>query len=274
CPQVAEAASSFGLIHVDPAGYVTRFSEKPKGEALEAMRVDPDAPVGGGPAPGAPFLASMGIYVFTPHVLEELLAAHPEQHDFGKELIPEALRTYRVVSHFFHGYWEDIGTIAAFYRANIALARERQFTLYDPDFPLYTRPRYLSPTRIEHAEVVESLVAEGSLIGRAKIHGSVVGIRSRIDDGVELDGAMVMGSDRYETDTERAASFARGLPPLGIGENTLVRRAILDKDVRIGRNVRIVNQHGVQHHDGVNHYIRDGIVIIPKAGVVPDDSVI
>jgi glucose-1-phosphate adenylyltransferase len=274
CPQVAEAASSFGLLHVDTSGLVTRFSEKPKGEALEAMRVDPDVPVGGGPAPGAPFLASMGIYVFTPHVLQELLAAHPGQHDFGKEIIPEALRTYRVMSHFFQGYWEDIGTIAAFYRANIALARERQFALYDPDFPLYTRPRYLSPTRMGDAQVIESLVAEGSVIGRARIHGSVVGIRSRIGDGVELDGALVMGNDRYETETDREASHARGVPPLGVGEGSLVRRAILDKDVRIGRNVRIVNERGVLHHDGANHYIRDGIVIIPKSGVVPDDTVI
>ncbi len=274
CPQAEEAASSFGLLHVDGAGLVTRFSEKPKGDALQLMRVDPMAPVGGGPAPGAPFLASMGIYVFTPHVLDELLSAHPDQHDFGKELIPEALRNYRVVSHFFHGYWEDIGTIAAFYRANIALARERQFALYDPDFPLYTRPRYLSPTRMEHADVVESLIAEGSIIGRAKITGSVVGIRSRIEDGVVLDGALVMGNDRYETETDRAASFARQVPPLGIGENSIVRRAILDKDARIGRNVRIVNERGLQHHDASNHFIRDGIVIIPKAGIVPDDSVI
>jgi len=274
CPQAEDVASQFGLLHVDGAGFVTRFAEKPKGDALQAMRVDPDLPVAAGQAPGAPFLASMGIYVFSPKVLQELLSAHPGQHDFGKELIPEALRTYRVAAHFFQGYWEDIGTIAAFYRANIALARERQFALYDPDFPLYTRPRYLSPSHVSHADVIDSLVAEGSTIGRARIHGSVVGIRSRIEDGVELDGALVMGNDRYETETDREASLARGQPPLGIGANSIVRRAILDKDVRIGRNVRILNERGLVDHDGAGYYVRDGIVIIPKAGIVPDDSVI
>jgi glucose-1-phosphate adenylyltransferase len=179
-----------------------------------------------------------------------------------------------VAVHFFRGYWEDIGTIKAFYRANIALAQEGQYSLYDPDFPLYTRPRYLSPTHLEHAQVRRSLMAEGSLVGKAHIRGSVVGIRSRIEDGVELDGALVMGNDHYETETERAASLARGIPPLGIGAGTVVRGAILDKDVRVGRDVQIVNERGLTEHDGSNFYVRDGIVIIPKQAVVPDGSVI
>ncbi len=274
CPQAEEFASSFGLLHADDKGFVTRFAEKPTGDALHAMRVVPDKPIIAGEAPGAPYLASMGIYVFSPHVLAEILHAFPHANDFGREIIPEALRRYRVAAHVFHGYWEDIGTIAAFYRANLALANEGQFALYDPDFPLYSRPRYLSPTRLQDAEVHESLVAEGSIIGRARIRGSVVGIRSRIADGVELDGALVMGSDRYETETDRAASLARGIPPLGIGEGSVVRRAILDKDVRIGCNVQIVNERGLRDHDGPNFYVRDGIVIIPKAGIVPDNSVI
>src|SRR5262245_18496764 len=127
---------------------------------------------------------------------------------------------------------------------------------------------------MQDAEIHESLVTEGSVIGRATIRGSVVGILSRIGDGVELDGAMVMGCDRYESETERESSLARGVPPLGIGDNTIVRRAILDKDVRIGNNVQIVNERGLRDHDGPNFYVRDGIVIIPKAGVVPDGSVI
>ncbi|MGQ0552262.1 MAG: glucose-1-phosphate adenylyltransferase [Planctomycetota bacterium] len=274
CPQAEEAASAFGLLHADERGFVTRFAEKPTGEALRAMRVDPAMRIGSGPAPGAPYLASMGIYVFSPRVLTEILAAYPDANDFGKEIIPAALSRYRVAVHFFQGYWEDIGTIASFYRANLALAKEGQFALYDPDFPLYTRPRYLSPTRMVEAQIEHSLVAEGSVIGRARVRGSVVGIRARIDDGVELDGALVMGGDRYETETEREASLARGLPPLGIGANTLVRRAILDKDVRIGRNVRIVNERGLTHHDGDNYYVRDGIVIVPKLAVVPDNTVI
>lgn len=273
CPQAEEAASSFGLLHVDKQGLVTRFAEKPEGEELEAMRIDPDDAPRGITAE-APFLASMGIYVFSAPVLAELLAAHPEDHDFGKEIIPRALGKYRVAAHDFHGYWEDIGTIQAFYRANLALAEKGQFTLYDPDFPLYTRPRYLSPSRLNDTKVEESLVAEGSVIGQARIRGSVVGIRSMIHDGVELDGALVMGNDFYETETERAANLARGIPPLGIGPNTVVRRAIIDKNARIGADVQIVNERGRDEAVGTNYYIRDGIVIIPKDGVVPDGSVI
>jgi glucose-1-phosphate adenylyltransferase len=274
CPVSDEFASSFGLLHCDTSGFVTRFAEKPKGQALEVMRVDPSAPVAGGPAPGAPFLASMGIYVFAPRVLTELLERYPDQNDFGRDLIPRALSDYKVAVHFFQGYWEDIGTIKSFYRANLALAQEGQYSLYDPDFPLYTRPRYLSPTRMEATRVEHSLLAEGSLIGKALIRGSVVGIRSRIGDGVELDGALVMGNDRYETETEREMCLQRGIPPLGIGANTIIRRAILDKDVRIGRNVRIVNEACVTEHDGPQHYIRDGIVILPKQAVIPDGTVI
>jgi glucose-1-phosphate adenylyltransferase len=273
CPVAEEFASSFGLLHCDDQGVITRFSEKPKGDALKEMQVDPDRPMGG-QVPGAPYLASMGIYVFSPWVLKELLAEHPEANDFGKEVLPAALGRYRVVAHFFQGYWEDIGTIQAFYRANLALARPGQFTLYDPDFPLYTRPRYLSPTRFNDAHVHESLVAEGSVVGKARFEGSVVGIRSIVHNDVELDGALVMGNDYYETETERAAALARGIPPLGIGEGTVIRQAILDKNCRVGSQVQIVNEKGLQEADGDNWYIRDGVVIVPKDAVLPDGTVI
>jgi glucose-1-phosphate adenylyltransferase len=274
CPQNADVASQFGLLHCNDDGLVTRFAEKPTGSELEAMRVDPARPIGGGSAPGAPFLASMGIYVFSPHVLRELLEQYPKANDFGREIIPAALSQYRVAVHFFHGYWEDIGTISAFYRANIALTEPGRFSLYDPDFPLYTRPRYLSAMRMDEATVEHGLLAEGSVIGKARVKNSVLGLRSRIEDGVELDGALVMGNDFYQTETERAADEVRGLPPVGIGENTIIRKAILDKNVRIGKNVALVNERGLENEDGVNHYIRDGIVIIPKGATVPDGTVI
>ena len=274
CPVAEEHASSFGLLHADENGMVTRFAEKPEGEALAAMRVDPDKPVAGGVAPGAPYLASMGIYVFSPWVLEELLDAYPDANDFGKEIIPAALDRHRVAVHFFQGYWEDIGTIGAFYRANLALAHPGQFTLYDPEFPLYTRPRFLSPTRFNDTQVEGSLLTEGSVVGRARIKNSVIGIRSIIHDGVQLDGALVMGNDVYETETERAASLARGVPPLGIGEGTVIERAILDKNVRIGSGVRIENKAGVENADGEGYFVRDGIVIIPKDQIIPDGTVI
>jgi len=273
CPVAEQFASSFGLLHADDEGMVTRFAEKPTGADLDAMRVDAEK-LSGGQARGAPFLASMGIYVFSPLVLQELLDAHPEANDFGKEILPASLDRYRVAVHPFQGYWEDIGTIGAFYRANVALAKPGQFSLYDPEFPLYTRPRYLSPTRLNRVEVESSLIAEGSVIGRCGIRESVVGIRSMIHDGVEFDGALVMGNDYYETETDRAASLARGVPTLGVGEGTVVRRAILDKNCRVGAGVKILNERGLDEEDGANHFIRDGIVIIPKGGVVPDGTVI
>ncbi len=274
CPVAQDHASSFGLLHCDENGFVTRFAEKPTGDDLEAMRVDPAKSVAGGQAPGAPFLASMGIYVFTPHVLTELLEANPESHDFGKEIIPAALDRCRVAVHFFHGYWEDIGTISAFYRANIALTQDGQFSLYDPDFPLYTRPRYLSATRIEQCDVQSSLIAEGCVIGRSRIKDSVVGIRSRIGDQVEMEGALLMGNDLYETETERAAQRARNVPPLGVGDGTVIRRAILDKGARVGRDVALVNEKGVQEADGDCYFIREGLVIVPKNAIVPDGTVV
>lgn len=274
CPVAREHASSFGLVHCDADGWITRFAEKPSGEALDAMRLDPQEPLAGGEPAGAPFLASMGIYVFTPEVLEDLLTRYPDQHDFGREIIPQALTQYKVAVHLFRGYWEDIGTMSAFYRANLALAVKGEYSLYDPDFPLYTRPRYLSPTCVGDATIAESLIAEGSLIGRAKIRHSVVGIRSRIADAVELDGALVMGHDDYETSADRARCRERGIPPLGIGAGSIVRKAILDKQVRIGRNVRILNEEARDKADGDNFYIRDGIVIIPRDAIVPDGTVI
>jgi glucose-1-phosphate adenylyltransferase len=153
----------------------------------------------------------------------------------------------------------------------VALARRAVHALR-PDFRLHAPALPVADAHPRGAR--RRSVAEGSLIGKARITGSVVGIRSRIDDGVELDGALVMGNDRYETETEREASLARGIPPLGIGADSIVRRAILDKDVRVGRNVQIVNERNLSEHDGSNFYVRDGIVIVPKQAVVPDNTVI
>lgn len=272
CPVSEEHASSFGLVHCDEEGIVTTFSEKPKGEALQAMRVDPATPLEGGRPVGAPFLASMGIYVFEPDLLVSLLRDYPDHHDFGREIIPVALDSHKVAVHAFRGYWEDIGTISAFYRANLALASEGEYPLYDPDYPLYTRPRYLSPSRLDSADIERSLVADGCILGEARIRDSVLGIRSRIGAGVDLDGVLLMGNDDYENDAERAAVRARGVPPLGVGEGTVIRRAIVDKGARIGRDVRILNREGHETFDGDEYYVRDGIVIVPRLAVIEDGT--
>jgi glucose-1-phosphate adenylyltransferase len=272
CPVSDEFASSFGLLHCDDEGLVTRFAEKPQGEALEQMRVDPDAPLLGGERSGAPFLASMGIYVFKPEILLELLEHNPDANDFGREILPTALGSHRLAAHLFRGYWEDIGTIHSFYRANLALATEGQYPLYDPDFPLYTRPRYLSPTLIGLARIEDSLIAEGSVLGRASIKNSIIGIRSRIGNDSSLDGVLLMGNDRYETDQMRMAAEAKGLPAQGIGADTVIERAIVDKNARVGRGVRLTNRKGHVNWDGEDLYVRDGIVVVPRHAVVADGT--
>ena len=237
------------------------------------MRVDSAAPLAGGEPAGAPFLASMGIYVFTPEALRDLLTSYPEQHDFGREIIPHALSQYKVAVHAFRGYWEDIGTIAAFYRANLALAVKGEYSLYDPDFPLYTRPRYLSPTCVRDATINDSLIAEGSLIGRATIRNSVVGIRSRIADGVELDGALVMGNDNYETSSDRAACRARGFRhSVSVPDRSCGRRSSTSRCGSAAGSKSSTPR--ASRKDGENYYIRDGIVIIPRDAMVPDGTVI
>lgn len=272
CPVSDEFASSFGLLHCDDEGLVTRFAEKPTGADLEAMRVDPEAPLLGGERAGAPFLASMGIYVFKPQVLLELLEQNPEANDFGREILPTALGSRRLAAHLFRGYWEDIGTIQSFYRANLALATEGQYPLYDPDFPLYTRPRYLSPSLVHFARIESSLVAEGSVVGRASVKNSIIGIRSRIGHEVSLDGVLVMGNDRYETEQECKAAKERGAPAQGIGRDSVIERAIVDKNVRIGHGVRITNRQGHVNWDGNDLYVRDGIVIVPRNATIPDGT--
>lgn len=275
CPVSEEHASSFGLLHCDDEGIVTRFAEKPTGEALEAMRVDPETPLFGGERSGAPYLASMGIYVFKPQVLLDLLAENPSAHDFGKEILPTALRSGRrkLAAHLFRGYWEDIGTIQSFYRANLALASEGQYPLYDPDAPLYTRPRFLSPSMLTLTRAESTMIAEGGIIGRASIKNSIIGIRSRIGHEVSLDGVLMMGNDRYETARMSAAATQRSAPAQGVGAGTVIRRAILDKNVRIGREVQLINAAGHVDWDGEDLYVRDGIIVVPRDATIPDGTV-
>ena len=273
CPVSPAHASSFGLLHCDDDGMVTRFAEKPEGDELEQMRVDPEASLLGGEKAGAPFLASMGIYVFKPQVLLELLLEqNADAHDFGREILPSALGNKRLAAHLFRGYWEDIGTIQSFYRANLALATEGQYPLYDPDFPLYTRPRYLSPTSFVYSRVEDSLIAEGGVIGRAAIKNSIIGIRSRIGNDVSLDGVLAMGNDHYETAQMRAMAQSKGLPPQGIGQGSVIERAIVDKNARIGREVKLINKQGLTEYDGDNLYVRDGIVVVPRHATIPDGT--
>jgi glucose-1-phosphate adenylyltransferase len=278
-PVDAPRASEFGLMKVDKKGRVTSFSEKPKGDALEAMKVD--TTLLGLPADKAqdlPYIASMGIYVFEKQVLFDLLNEAPERTDFGKEVIPAAAKNYNVQAYLFKDYWEDIGTIEAFYHANLALTYQPDppFSFYDEKAPIYTHSRYLPPTKLLDSHVNESMVGEGCILKECTVKRSVIGIRSRLETGCVIDNALLMGADYYESPSERAAALESGKVPLGIGANTTIQRAIVDKNARIGRNVRIVNKDGVDegNREELGFVIRSGIVVVIKNATIPDGTII
>lgn len=279
-PVNASDAEGFGLMRTDSNGRIREFREKPKGDALHAMAVD-TASLGLSPeeAQRRPYLASMGIYVFSRDTLFNLLAAHPQATDFGKEIIPASLeRGDALQSYLFNDYWEDIGTIGAFYEANLALTEQPNppFSFYDEKFPIYTRPRYLPPSKLNDCQVTQSIIGEGSLLKACSIHHCVLGVRSRVEDEVVLQDTLVMGADYFESAEERAVLRERGGIPIGVGQGTTVKRAILDKNVRIGHNVTIVNKDRVEEADRpeLNFYIRNGIVVVVKNGTIADGTVI
>jgi glucose-1-phosphate adenylyltransferase len=277
-PFPREDAEDFGLLKADSTGRITEFSEKPKGDALEAMRVDTTA-FGLSPEEAArrPFLASMGIYVFNYKWLTELLAQDPTWMDFGKQVIPAAIKCCNVQAFMFDDYWEDIGTISAFHSANLDLTSPvPRFNLFDADFPIYSRARYLPPSKIHRCEIVDSIVGEGCIINRTLLRRSIIGIRSRIEPGAVLEETYLMGADYYQTLEELRADVETGLPRIGVGENTLIRRAIVDKNARIGSGCRLTNERGLREHDdeAAGYFIRDGIIIVPKNAVVRDGTVV
>lgn len=279
-PVDAAQAEEFGLMRTTADGRIREFREKPKGQSLEAMRVDTQSlGLSADEASRRPFLASMGIYVFSRNTLFDLLNSNPYATDFGKEIIPASLeRGDNLQSFLFDDYWEDIGTIGAFFEANLALTEQPNpaFSFYDEKFPIYTRPRYLPPSKLHDAQVTQSIIGEGSLLKACSIHHCVLGVRTRIEDEVVLQDSLVMGADYFESMEERLLLRERGGIPIGVGRGTTVKRAILDKNVRIGDNVTIINKDRVEEADRpeLNVYIRNGIVVVVKNGTIPDGSVI
>jgi glucose-1-phosphate adenylyltransferase len=279
-PVDAAQAEGFGLMHTNEHGRIQEFREKPKGEELKAMWVDTSRMgLSAEEALKRPYLASMGIYVFSRDTLFDLLAKNPTATDFGKEIIPESLRRGdNLQSYLFDDYWEDIGTIGAFYEANMALTDQPNpaFSFYDEKFPIYTRPRYLPPSKLLDAQVTQSIIGEGSMLKACSIHHCVLGVRSRVEDDVVLQDTLVMGNDFFESSEERAVLRERGGTPLGVGRGTTVKRAILDKNVRIGRDVTIVNKDHVEEADRseLGFYIRNGIVVVVKNATIADGTVI
>ncbi len=279
-PVDADQAQGFGLMSTDQDGNIKRFREKPTGEALKAMAVDTERfGLSAESAKERPYLASMGIYVFSRKILFDLLNKNPQHKDFGKEVIPYALERGDVLkSYVFDDYWEDIGTIGAFYESNLALTQQPTppFSFYDEKFPIYTRPRYLPPTKLVDAQITDSIIGEGSILKSCSINHCVLDVRSRVESNVVLQDSLVMGSDFFESSEERIALRDGGGIPLGVGQGSTVKRAILDKNTRVGENVTIVNKDRVEEADRADQgfYIRNGIVVVVKNASISDGTVI
>jgi len=271
--------SDFGLVKIDKNGRVLSFSEKPTGAALKAMQVDTTVlGLSAEKAKISPYIASMGIYVFEKRVLHDLLNQAPDRTDFGREILPASANDYNVQAYLFKDYWEDIGTIESFYNANLALTFQPDppFSFYDEKAPIYTHSRYLPPTKLLDSRVIESMVGEGCILKECTVERSVIGIRSRIETGCVIDNALLMGADFYESPLERATALESGKIPLGVGANSTIRRAIIDKNARIGRNVQIVNKDRVQEstREELGFVIRSGIVVVIKNAIIADGTVI
>jgi glucose-1-phosphate adenylyltransferase len=273
-----DEAEGFGLLKADENGRIVEFKEKPKGEALEAMRVDTTKfGLSAEESLKRPFLASMGIYIFNYERLIDFLKEDETRVDFGKEIIPSAIEKYNVQAYLFNNYWEDIGTIRAFYDANLDLAAPLpKFNFFNTEAPIYTRSRYLPPSKVHNCDVDNSMISEGCILNGVYARRSIFGLRSRVDKGARIENSIIMGSDFFESIEEIQNNVARQVPHVGIGQNTIIRRAIIDKNTRIGNNVQLVNQNNIETADGENgaYYIREGIIIVPKNATVPDGTIV
>ena len=261
-PVTPEDATGMGIFHFDKGGRITAFEEKPNADRL--VEIGNSVPKGASFSPTSadmPFMASMGIYVFSREVLLDLINNTPGI-DFGKELIPAALSTHRVHAYFYRGYWADVGTVRAFYDANRALTmRPAPFSFFDPRRPIYTRPRFLPGSRVNGCHIDSSIVTEGCDLDACTIEGSVVGIRSNVRKGARILRSVLLGADTYEEDDTHEIG-------LGIGRDVVLDGVIVDKNARIADGVRLVNDQGVDEADGDGYYIRSGVIVVPKGAVV------
>jgi glucose-1-phosphate adenylyltransferase len=264
-----------GIMQVDAERRITRFVEKPSDPALQdSLRLDPAwYPKFDIQGEGEFFLASMGIYVFKRDVIFSILENN--HTDFGKHIIPQAIRELRVFSHIFQGYWEDIGTIRAFFEANLDLASELpRFDFFNMSAPIFSRPRFLPGSKINGAHINHAVIADGCIINPSTITHSIVGLRCIVGAGTTIHRSVLFGSDYYESMDSIMEHEKAGQPRIGIGANCRIENAIIDKNARIGDNVVISPAGKPDKLDHPNYYIRDGIVIVPKNGVIPHRTVI
>lgn len=274
-PVSSSAASGLGIMRTDAAGRVIGFVEKPKTEELlQTVRLEPEWFQSRGMTPdGRDCLANMGIYLFNRDLLVDLMV-NTGYEDFGKEIFPKSINTRHVQVHMFDGYWEDIGTIKAFYDSNLSLVRsDSPFQLNCPEAPIFSRARYLPPSQIDNATIRSSFIADGCQIGEgAVIENSIIGLRSMIGPRVTIRNSILMGADFYERTADLEQDRIAGNPAIGIGADSVIEGAILDKNCRIGRKVRIVNERQIENSDGDDEIcmIRDGIPMVLKDAALPD----
>jgi glucose-1-phosphate adenylyltransferase len=272
-PVAGKEASDFGILKVNDEAIITSFTEKPKQDML------PDWTSDTGPAMqalGRHYVASMGIYVFSRKMLFDLLEDEmKDATDFGKEILPTAIDKYTVASYQYEGYWEDIGQISSFFEANLALTDEiPPFNLFDIDNAVYTRPRMLPPAKISGTTLEKTIIAEGSIIHASRLQHCVIGIRSRVGYGTTIVSSYLMGNDYYETLDEIARNTEKGIPTVGIGERCYIKHAIIDKNCRIGNDVRIVGGNNLADVDNELYTIKNDIVVVKKHAVLPNGFVI
>lgn len=266
-------APEFGILKTDEQSYITSFIEKPKKELLPEWVSDTGAEM---QRQGKHYQASMGIYIFSKQVLYDLLNdKYPQATDFGKEIIPQSIENHKVVGYQYDGYWTDIGNIYSFYEANLALTQEiPPFNLFDNTKTVYTRARMLPPAKISGTTLEKTIIAEGSIILASRLEQSVVGIRARIGHGTTVVNTYIMGNDYYETIEQMEINRQKGLPMIGIGERCYIKDALIDKNCRIGNDVRINGGKHLANTDHALYTVKDGIVVVKKQAVLPDGFVI
>lgn len=275
-PVARQEASEFGVLKAEMTGRVSDFYEKPDTEEL-LNQYSPNKAylqANGFDNAGSHMLASMGIYLFSRKALFGLLEGSDES-DFGRGIFPSAIKEHRVFAHFFNDYWEDIGTIRAFYQAMIDLTNPKpRFDFYEEPRPVITHARFLPGARIDACQIEKSVICDAARMLKATIRKSIIGVRSRVRAGATLDHVVMMGADYMEDHIELGASSTPDSPFLGIGEDTVIEKAIIDKNARIGRNVRMKAQGRPKEAQEANYVIRDGVLIIPKSAVIPDGTII
>jgi glucose-1-phosphate adenylyltransferase len=277
-PVPYEQVYGLGIVKVNESGRIAGFTEKPQTREKADECVTPSEWIDGRgiPCRGRNFLASMGIYLFKKEVLMQMLTTPPLEPDFGKHIFPRYYQKHQLHVHLFDDYWEDLGTIKSYHEASLALASDNPpFDFSAPEGTIYTRMRFLPAARICNAVLKQSLISDGCIVmPGTTIDRALLGVRSRIGKNSVIREAVIIGADRFETDAERDANRAKGKPNFNVGDGCLIERAILDKDCRIGNNVRITNQRNIAKEDGKFYSIREGIVVIAKGAEVPDNTVI